>query len=100
MFAYSCFPDNATLKKTGPYSVPRSKDYKVYVNGQEVPVYTCRISAYPFNTWWPGHERAIDQSEVVSYVNLVSDEELKIEVDSTIELRNTAAEVPLVLSSY
>ena len=36
---------------------PTSKDYRVYLNGEEVPVYTCRISAYPFNTWWPGHQR-------------------------------------------
>ena len=61
-----------------PCEVPLSKDYKVYINGQEIPVYTCRISAYPFNTWWPNHQRAIDQTEVVSYINLVSDEDMEI----------------------
>ena len=64
-----------------PYDVPKSKDYKVYVNGSEVPVYTCRISAYPFNTWWPGYQRPVDQSEIASYVNLVSDEEIEITVE-------------------
>ena len=35
---------------SGPCERMRSEDYKVYVNGQEASVYTCRISAYPFNT--------------------------------------------------
>ena len=57
-----------------------SKDYRVLVNGCEVPVYTCRISEYPFNRNYPGHQRPLNQSEVVSFVNLVSDETLEIEV--------------------
>ncbi len=80
MFTYSTFKHEWT-KSSFPCAVPNSKDYKVFVNGQEVPVYTCRISAYPFNTWWPNHQRSFDQSEIVSFVNLVSDEELKIEVE-------------------
>lgn len=58
-----------------------SKDYRVYLNGEEIPVYTCRISAYPFNTWWPGHQRPVNQTEIVSYVNIISDEEIEIEVE-------------------
>lgn len=61
--------------------VPRSSDYRFFVGGREIPVYTCRISAYPFNTWWPGHQRAIDQSESVSYVNLISDEAVTVEIE-------------------
>ncbi len=57
-----------------------SEDYKVFVNGIEVPVYTCRISKYPFNGWGGRHQRDICQSEEASYVNLVSDEEIKVEV--------------------
>ena len=63
------------------YVEPISADYKVFVDGKEVPVYTCRISKYPFNTWWPGHQRQIDQSEKISYINLVSDEELQVEIE-------------------
>ncbi len=65
------------------HKVPVSEEYKVFINGEEVPVYTCRISAYPFNIWWPGHQRPVDQTEIASYVNLVSDEEVKIEVVPT-----------------
>ncbi len=80
MFTFSNFK-HEWEKSIFPCDVPKSKDYKVFVNGQEVSVYTCRISAYPFNTWWPGHQRSVNQSEIVSYVNLVSDEELEIEVE-------------------
>ncbi len=67
-------------KSVFPCEVPNSKDYKVLLNGKEVNVYTCRISAYPFNTWWPGHQRPVNQTEIVSYVNIVSDEEIDLEV--------------------
>ena len=61
--------------------VPVSQDYKVYVNGKEIPVYICRTSRYPFNIWWPGYQRPVNQTEITSYVNLISDEEIKIEVE-------------------
>ncbi len=80
MVNYSTFKHEWT-KSAFPCVIPTSKDYKVYVNGQEIPVYTCRISKYPFNCWWPGHQRQIDQTEIVSFINIVSDEEIKIEVE-------------------
>jgi len=58
-----------------------SEDYKVFINGQEVSVYTCRISAYPFNAVWPGHQRPLNQTEEVSFVNLVADESFEVEVE-------------------
>lgn len=76
MFTFSNFQQ---LKPA--FTPPLSKDYKVFVNGEEIPVYTCRISAYPFNVWWQGHQRDLSQSEIVSFVNLISDEEIKIEVE-------------------
>ena len=79
MFDYSVFKQNSHM--VFPYVAPISPDYKVYVNGQEVPVYTCRVSAYPFNTWWPGHQRDFRQTMPVSYVNLVSDEAIQIAVE-------------------
>ena len=78
MFDFSVFEH--TWPVGYPYDVPVSPDYKVYVNGTEIPVYTCRISKYPFNTWWPGHQRYLDQTEQVSYVNLVSDEAIEVSV--------------------
>ena len=80
MVDYSVFKHEWT-KSQFVFNVHTSKDYKVYLNGREIPVYTCRISAYPLNVWWPGHQRPVDQSEVVSYVNLVSDEEFTLEIE-------------------
>ncbi len=81
MFDFSVFRHDYK-KSAFPHEVPQSKDYKVFVNGAEIPVYACRISAYPFNTWWPGYQRPVAQSEIVSFVNLVSDEEIEIAVES------------------
>ena len=80
MIDFSVFCHEWT-KSRFAFDVPMSKDYKVFVNGTEVPVYRCRISAYPFNTWWPGHQRPVAQSELVSYVNLVSDEPVELAVE-------------------
>ena len=80
MFSYSTFKHNYT-KSAYNYKETISNDYRVFVNGREIPVYTCRISKYPFNTMWPGHQRYLDQSEIVSFVNIVSDEEINIEVE-------------------
>ena len=73
MLTYSCF-------EHFKYVEPISKDYRVFVNGNEIPVYTCRISKYPFNTVWPNHQRSIDQTDIASFVNIVSDEEINVEV--------------------
>ncbi len=82
MFAASAFTHHYTKSKM-PHVEPISRDYTVTVNGVPVPVYTARISRFPFNREWPGYQRAIDQTELVSFVNLVSDEPLTLAVQTT-----------------
>lgn len=82
MFSFSTFTHKYD-KSQFHHIEPVSKDYTVRVNGQEVPVYCCRISAMPFNTVWPDHQRYLNQTELCSFVNLVSDEELTVEVTPT-----------------
>ncbi len=65
------------------YEEPISEDFKVLVNGQEATVYTCRISKNPINAHWPGHQRSVDQSELASFVNIVSDEDVTLEIVPT-----------------
>jgi len=79
MFSSSKFEHDYKLSAF-KYEEPISKDFKVLVNGEEIPVYTCRISRIPFNRPFPGYQRPIDQTEEASFVNIVSDEEIKIEV--------------------
>ncbi len=82
MFAHSEFVHHYTLSKM-PHIESISSDYTVSVNGTPVPVYTARISKFPFNRVWPGYQRAIDQTELVSFVNLVSNEPLTLTVTAT-----------------
>ena len=86
MFSYSEFIHHYPTSYFN-HKEPISEDYRVFVNGKEVPVYTCRISKYPFNRVWTGHQRQIDQSELASFVNLVSDEALELEVIANREHR-------------
>ncbi len=79
MFTYSAFRHEYT-KSAFCYEEGLSADYTVTVNGVLVPVYTCRISKYPFNRVWTGFQRQGDQSELASFVNLVSDEPLQVTV--------------------
>ncbi len=79
MFAVSQF-GQAVTTRSHPYVEPLSRDFSVRINGEDVPVYTCRISKYPFNTVWPGHQRTPDQTVEASFVNIVSDEAIQLEV--------------------
>ena len=86
------------------YVEPKSADYRVFVNGEEVSVYTCRISKYPFNTPWPEHQRPISQTVEASYVNLVSEETLHIRVVterkySRVMLKPYSKEIPVTENS-
>ncbi|MBQ6947068.1 MAG: hypothetical protein IJN42_03385, partial [Clostridia bacterium] len=51
-------------------------DYTVRINGQTVPVHTARVSAVPMNRRWPGHQRELEQTELINFLLLESDEKL------------------------
>jgi len=55
-------------------------DYRVCVNGKEVEANTARVSAMPFNRRWPGHQRQLDQSEIIQFLSLATDEPLSFEI--------------------
>ncbi len=87
MFSYSEFIHEPEVGYN-PYIEPISNEYKVTVNGHEVPVYTERISKISFNRVWPGYQRSGGQTVLVSYINLVSDEELDIKVTPLFDYKN------------
>lgn len=58
------------------------EDYEVKINGKAVELNTARVSAVPFNRRWPGHQRGIEQSELINFVSLASNEKLKFEIKS------------------
>lgn len=43
------------------------EDYRLRINGTEVPVYVCRVSAMPFNQVWPGYQRPTEQTELAGF---------------------------------
>ena len=55
-------------------------DYEVFVNGERAELNTARVSAIPFNRRWPGHQRQIDQTELVNFLSMESDEEIELKI--------------------
>lgn len=56
------------------------EDYEVYVNGKRAELNTARVSAYPFNRRWPGHQRQIEQTELINFLSMEADEEVLLEI--------------------
>lgn len=65
-----------------------SKDYEVKINGMQCGVNVCRVSKAPFNTWWPLHQRDVNQSELASFINFYGDEEVTLEVKCNREFKD------------
>jgi hypothetical protein len=65
-----------------PAEEPLSQDYELTVGGQSVPVYLCRVSAWPINQLWPGYQRPLDQTELASFAYWDMDGPAEVEVVS------------------
>ena len=67
-----------------PYPIQKTKDtcsdYRVWINGEELPLDTARVSKVPINRRWPGHQRPKDQSELINFLSAKAEGELEIEV--------------------
>ena len=55
-------------------------DYSVTVNGISASLSSCRVSAMPYNTAWPGSQRPIDQTEEAAFLSFESDENVTLTV--------------------
>lgn len=54
--------------------------FAVTMNGQPAPVAAARVSAQIFNCGWPGHQRALDQTEIAGFVRCESDGPVEVSV--------------------
>lgn len=66
------------------YSVSQSDfshdGYAVSVNGAPVVLDAARVSAFPYNRRWPGHQRTLDQTECVNFLSMAADEPVEFEI--------------------
>ena len=56
------------------------KNYNIKINGIDATPDTARVSAKPYNRRWPGHQRTLDQTELVNFISLSADEPLDFEI--------------------
>jgi hypothetical protein len=66
------------------------EDYTLRVNGQAVPVYSCRVSAMPFNQVWPGYQRPLDQTELAGFAYWNMPGPVRVEVISKRSFKSVA----------
>ena len=67
-----------------PREEPVCENYSVQLNHEtNLPCYTARVSAMPYNTWWPGCQRPIDQTEIAYFASFETD--LPINVSVTVK---------------
>jgi len=59
---------------------PFYDDYSVTINGKDCPVRECRVSAMPFNRWWPGKQRDLSQTELAGFISFSGDENVTLRV--------------------
>lgn len=57
-----------------------SADYEILLNGEKVEAVYTRVSAMPFNRYWPGKQRPLNQTELASYISFSSDNDVEITV--------------------
>ena len=51
-------------------------NYHIVVNGNKLNAVKTRVSAMPFNRYWPGKQRSLDQTEFAYYLSLSTDEKI------------------------
>lgn len=58
----------------------RFNKFEVTLNGISADALAVRVSAMPFNRFWPGHQRPLDQTEMAAYVSYAADEPIEVRV--------------------
>jgi hypothetical protein len=80
----------AVVSWAAPAEEKLYEEYTLRVNGQAVPVYSCRVSAMPFNQVWPGYQRPIDQTELAGFAYWAMSGPVSVEVISKRPFKSVA----------
>ena len=57
-----------------------SRLFTASIDGENAPVWAIKVSAYPYNYGWPGHQRPENQSEDSAYIAFESDKPVTVRV--------------------
>ena len=63
-----------------PEGEPRFTGITVTLNGIPVDTPLCRVSAFPYNTPWPGRQRPLDQTEEAAFLGFEADEPVTLHI--------------------
>mgnify|MGYP001049507584 CR=1 FL=1 len=63
-----------------PEGEPRFTGITVTLNGVPVDTPLCRVSAFPYNTPWPGRQRPLDQTEEAAFLGFEADEPVTLHI--------------------
>ena len=63
-----------------PEGEPRFTGITVTLNGIPVDPPLCRVSAFPYNTPWPGRQRPLDQTEEAAFLGFEADEPVTLHI--------------------
>ncbi len=55
--------------------------YSCFIDNKELTVYTAHVSAMPFNTVWPGHQRPIEHTEEAYFISFDMTEPVTLTVN-------------------
>ena len=67
-FLHVTFLSGGMIGRTGwPVEEEPATDYTLTINGQPLFAHRARVSAQPFNQWWPGYQRPLEQTEIASF---------------------------------
>ncbi len=79
--------DKKEQTKMKIYSFPEgycktSDDFKLFCCGKNIPLYTCNVSAYPFNRVWNGTQRPFNQTEKAAFVSFGCDTSVSVLIET------------------
>lgn len=63
-----------------PDGEERGNTFDVTLDGNAIALHTARVSAYPFNRRWPGHQRQIEQSEEICFASFSQSGSVRVSV--------------------
>ena len=81
-------PAQTIVAAPAPEGETPYEDYQLTVGGKPVPVYSCRVSAIPFNQVWPGYQRPLDQTELAGFASWDMHGAVRIEIETAQPLQS------------